>query len=132
MIPMSKETPRYHPNRNGYMSASVDGDYIRHVDHNAAMASKQSEIDSLRAKVEALTKDKDRLDYLDQANARLNAHFKTVYRWELIMNHNVNRLMLPGFAVDLNDARANGLPSCRDAIDQRMHQSESLSTLTTS
>lgn len=33
--------------------------------------------------------------------------------------------MLPGLSVDLNDARANGLPSCRDAIDQRMQQSAS-------
>ncbi len=84
-----------------------------------------AEIDRLRTLVEDLKKDKQRLDYLDQANARLNAQYKTDYRWELIMNHNVNRLMLPGLSVDLNDARANGLPSCRDAIDQRMQQSAS-------
>jgi hypothetical protein len=62
--------------------------------------------------------DTDRLDLLDRMNLALNTFHGTEYRWELIVNHNVNRLMLDGFAVDLNDASANGFKSCRSAIDQ--------------
>jgi hypothetical protein len=61
-----------------------------------------------------------RLDFLDQMNSRLNAHYGTTYKWELILNHNVNRLMLNQLSVDLNDAKAHGLKSCRDAIDAEM------------
>lgn len=61
--------------------------------------------------------DKERLDFLDECAARLNARFGTSYSWELILNHNVNRLMYGHMLVDLNDARAHGLPSCRAAID---------------
>lgn len=71
-----------------------------------------------RNEILELRKDKARLDYLDEANKRLNAHYGTSYQWKLIMNHNVNRLMLGHMDVDLNDADANGLPSCRDAIDK--------------
>lgn len=84
-----------------------------------------AELLSTRLRAEAAeaahAKDKARLDFLDRANAVLNARYKTVYRWKLIMNHNVNRLLLGSrMEVDLNDAEANGLPSCRDAIDEQM------------
>lgn len=67
-------------------------------------------------------KDKARLDFLDQANARLNARYGTTYRWRMVMNHNVNRLFLGDLAVDLEDSDANGLPSCRDALDEEMRR----------
>lgn len=65
--------------------------------------------------------DSDRLDFLDSLNAALNGHYKTTYRWEMVINHNVNRLML-NFprGVDLNDSKAHGWPSCRNAIDAQM------------
>lgn len=58
-----------------------------------------------------------RLDFLDECNRRLNASYGTNYHWKMVMNHNVNRLMLGSLKVDLNDAEANGLKSCRAAID---------------
>jgi hypothetical protein len=39
-----------------------------------------------------------------------------------VINHNVNRLALNFPAVDLNDAKANGVPSCRDAVDSEMRR----------
>ena len=66
--------------------------------------------------------DTARLDFLDQCNGRLNAKFGTNYHWKLILNHNVSRLMLGHLEVDLNDAEARGLPSCRDAIDEKMRE----------
>lgn len=67
--------------------------------------------------------DKDRLDFLDRCNLRLNERYGTNYRWELILNHNVTRLMLGGLlVVDLNDSAALGLASCRAAIDARIHE----------
>lgn len=65
--------------------------------------------------------DTARLDFLDQLNANLNARCGTNYRWEMVINHNVNRLMTGRHLdVDLNDARAHGFNSCRDAIDREM------------
>lgn len=66
--------------------------------------------------------DTARLDFLDQCNTRLNAYSGTNYQWKLILNHNVSRLMLGNLEVDLNDAEARGLPSCRDAIDAKMRE----------
>jgi hypothetical protein len=77
----------------------------------------------LSVQLAALLADKARLDYLDRCNAALNAHYGTTYSWKLIQSHNVNRLMLGNsYDVDLNDSQPNGLPSCRDAIDERMRQ----------
>lgn len=73
-------------------------------------------------RIEGAEYDKARLDFLDEANARLNAKYGTTYAWRLIMNHNVNRLMINHMAVDLNDAEPNGLRSCRAAIDERMRE----------
>ena len=80
-----------------------------------------AEIARLRDECEALRADKARLDYLDRCNAALNAEYGTTYSWKLIQSHNVNRLMLGiSYDVDLNDSQPHGLPSCREAIDERM------------
>jgi hypothetical protein len=69
------------------------------------------------------SKDTARLDFLDRLNASLNKRYNTNYRWELIFNHNVTRLMLGGhLVVDLNDTKHNGAHSCRDAIDAKMRE----------
>lgn len=71
-------------------------------------------------------KDTARLDWLDKMNAALNAHYGTVYKWELILSPNVTRLFCGpsgnGYiaAIDLQDAQANGAVSCRAAIDKAM------------
>lgn len=70
--------------------------------------------------LEALRKDKARLDRLDQLNAALNAKYGTTYRWQVVVNHNVNRLMLGHLVIDLNDQDCHGQPSCRDALDTIM------------
>lgn len=65
--------------------------------------------------------DTARLDFLDHLNRALNAAHGTKYGWEMVINHNVNRLMTRRrLDVDLNDAKAHGFPSCRDAIDREM------------
>lgn len=72
------------------------------------------------AEMQALAEDRARLDFLDRCNARLNSRYGTSYRWRLILNHNVNRLMLgESMEVDLHDSEGGnrGLPSCRAAID---------------
>jgi hypothetical protein len=70
--------------------------------------------------------DAARLDFLDRCNERLNAQSGTTYRWSLIMNHNINRLMLGHMYVDLHDSAppSQGLPSCRVAIDREMQRIE--------
>lgn len=74
--------------------------------------------------IASLSADKARLDYLDRCNEALNKQTGSKYQWSLIQSHNVNRLMLEHFAVDLHDSApvSKGLPSCRDAIDQRMRE----------
>jgi hypothetical protein len=76
--------------------------------------------------IAVLSADKARLDYLDRCNEALNRQTGSNYQWSLIQSHNVNRLMLEHFAVDLHDSApaSQGLPSCRDAIDQRMREVE--------
>lgn len=84
-------------------------------------------LEAVMREVEALRDDKARLDFLDEMNSRLNASYGTTYRWRLILNHNVNRLMLDKLAVDLHDSepRSRGLTSCRDAIDAEIRRVES-------
>jgi len=77
-------------------------------------------IDTLNEEIERLRQDRDRLDFLDSLNQALNASAGTRYGWELVINHNVNRLMFQDMAVDLNDAKARGWPSCRVVIDREM------------
>lgn len=75
----------------------------------------------LEADLAELRKDKDRLDWLDACNARLNARYGTNYGWSVILSHNVTRLMLGHMVVDLHDSEGGvaKLPSCRAAIDER-------------
>ncbi len=67
--------------------------------------------------------DAERLDWLDSMNAKLNSYYGTTYRWEIVLSPHVVRLMAgPGgngyvADIDLNDSAANGVPSCREAID---------------
>lgn len=88
-----------------------------------------------REEYESLLKDKARLDYLEQAHVALNAHYKTEYGWRLIINPNVVRFMAgnscprddgyPG--IDLHDSQGGNakLPTCREAIDACMPNSDS-------
>jgi len=80
----------------------------------------KAEAQELGKEVVALRKDKARLDRLDQLNSALNAKYGTTYRWRVIVNHNINRLMLGHLQIDLNDQDCNGLPFCRDALDTIM------------
>lgn len=80
----------------------------------------QAEGQELSKEVTALRKDKARLDRLDQLSAALNAKYGTTYQWQVIVNHNINRLMLGHLQIDLSDSAAFGLPSCRDALDTIM------------
>jgi len=86
-------------------------------------------IERLVAERDEARKDTERLDFLDRCNATLNAHYGTTYRWELILNGNVNRLMLGHMVVDLNDQKAGGLASCRDAIDGPLAKSRARQAL---
>jgi hypothetical protein len=74
----------------------------------------------------AAAADRARLDFLDACNRRLNERYGTNYGWKLILNHNVTRLMLNDhqMSVDLHDSEGGNrkLPSCRDAIDERMRE----------
>ncbi|MDX3993030.1 hypothetical protein QYP02_08300 [Pseudomonas aeruginosa] len=96
--------------------ASDHGQYVRYTDY----AKLRAEAQALREEVAALRKDKARLDRLDQLNVALNAKYGTTYQWQVIVNHNINRLMLGHLQIDLNDSAAFGLPSCRDALDTIM------------
>ncbi|HCL4141369.1 TPA: hypothetical protein N2C26_005921 [Pseudomonas aeruginosa] len=86
-------------------------------EHDAKL---RAEAQALREEVAELRRDKDRLDRLDQLNVALNAKYGTTYQWQVIVNHNINRLMLGHLQIDLNDSAAFGLPSCRDALDTIM------------
>ena len=88
------------------------------------ISQQDAELDRLRREVEEARADKARLDFLDECNARLNTHHGTTYGWEMVMNHDVNRLMTGHLAVDLNDAKAHGFKSCRGAIDEEIKRIE--------
>lgn len=94
----------------------TDAESDKRIHEAAALLRRTAE------EMESATADKRRLDFLDSFNVALNARYGTTYRWELILNHNINRLMLGHMMVDLNDARAYGLPSCRVAIDREMER----------
>ncbi len=73
-------------------------------------------------------RDSERLDFLDQMNATLNARHGTNYGWQLILSPQIVRLMAGTHAggyvgdIDLNDSHGGNakLPSCRAAIDAAM------------
>ncbi|GLT03069.1 hypothetical protein GCM10007897_45120 [Sphingobium jiangsuense] len=99
---------------------SRDGDTIRLRTQARECEDAADRIEALEAENKRLREDKLRLDFLDLCNARLNARYGTKYQWRLILNHNVSRLMLGSQEVDLDDSIANGLPSCRLAIDEQI------------
>ncbi|MCK0531491.1 hypothetical protein [Sphingobium agri] len=88
----------------------------------AEIASLKQRLESAEDETARLRMDRDRLDFLDRCNQRLNATYGTNYGWQLILNHNVNRLMLEHMSVDLHDSHGGKgkLPSCRAAIDAEM------------
>ena len=99
--------------------------YARYVEAADKIDFMQDQIIDLSKAIDALKKDKARLDFLDECNRRLNEYCGTKYGWKLIQSHLVNRLMfkdlgLHSGGVDLNDAEANGFDSCRKAIDEKM------------
>ena len=75
--------------------------------------------------VEEYKKDRERLDFLDKCNQQLNKVYGTDYGWELILTHNVTRLMRGYGEIDLNDQKGGNDKgkSCRDAIDKQMDHS---------
>lgn len=78
-------------------------------------------LERVKAENKALLQDKARLDWFDHLNQALNQHYGTTYRWKVIINHNITRLMLNDLkTVDMSDAEPFGLPSCREAIDAAM------------
>lgn len=95
----------------------------QHAEDMAARCEEQlGRAVTAEARCAAMEADKRRLDFLDEANIRLNAKYGTTYRWRLVMNHNVNRLMLGDMDVDLQDSEPHALRSCRLAIDEKMRE----------
>lgn len=81
--------------------------------------------EAAEAECSRLREDAERLNFLDQMNASLNAHYGTNYGWRLVLSHQITRLMSGehrgGFVgdIDLNDqdGTRDRAASCRDAID---------------
>ena len=77
---------------------------------------------------ESLKADKKRLDFLEECHTGLNDLFKTDYGWEVIINHNVIRLMKERDirGIDLNDAKGGNdkIKTCRLALDKKMEEIE--------
>lgn len=96
--------------------------YVREMENFCSWAQEQTAL-AVRGNTKTRT-DGERLDFLDECNARLNEHSGTTYGWKMVMNHNVNRLMIEGrhLAVNLHDSEAFGAPSCREAIDAEIER----------
>lgn len=77
---------------------------------------------------ESLKADKKRLDFLEECHTRLNDLYKTDYGWEVIINHNVVRLMKEKDinGIDLNDTKGGNdkIKTCRLALDKKMEEVE--------
>ena len=75
---------------------------------------------------ESLKKDKERLDFLEECHTKLNERYGTDYGWEIIINHNVVRMMMENKLrdFDLNDAAGGNakIKTCRLAIDKKMDE----------
>ena len=75
---------------------------------------------------ESLKKDKERLDFLEECHTKLNEKCGTDYGWEIIINHNVVRMMMERNLreFDLNDAAGGNakIKTCRLAIDKKMEE----------
>lgn len=118
------------PHRSGRTWYGVEGikqrkdaEYFVACDPDTVRALLE-ERDGLTAENARLREDAARLDWLDSMSARLNQHYGTQYQWELAVSPNIVRLMFGAggnghvAAIDLNDSAANGVPSCREAIDR--------------
>lgn len=79
---------------------------------------------------ESLKKDKERLDFLEECHTKLNEQSGTDYGWEIIINHNVVRMMMEKnlHKFDLNDAAGGNakIKTCRLAIDKKMEEFEKI------
>lgn len=81
---------------------------------------------------ESLKKDKKRLDFLEECHTKLNEQYGTDYGWEIIINHNVVRMMMDCrggiYQIDLNDAAGGNakIQTCRRAIDKKMEEFEKI------
>jgi hypothetical protein len=94
-----------------------------------AMKRAIQEIERLERENAQLREDKRRLDFLEAAHDALSSRFGTNYGWELIINHNVVRVLAGSphptdfhEGIDLNDARGgkSKRKTCRAAIDDFM------------
>ena len=78
----------------------------------------------LNKKLEQSMQDTCRLNFLDWLNENLNNRHGTEYKWEMVINDNVNRLYAKNIhSIDLSDSCAIGVKSCRDAIDKNIDKS---------
>lgn len=75
---------------------------------------------------ESLKKDQERLNFLERCHDLLNEKYKTDYGWEVIINHNVVRMMMEKNInwMDMNDAAGGNakIKTCRKAIDKKMEE----------
>lgn len=115
-----------HPDLDGYPhTQNMSREMLVDALHNAI-----TELALARSENRMLQRDKRRLDFLDECNRRLNEECGSSYGWELILSHNVTRLMMesPFMAeragVDLHDSQvpAQAKKTCREAIDAKMKQ----------
>ena len=80
--------------------------------------------EKLAEKLEKAMQDTCRLNFLDWLNENLNNLHGTEYKWEMVINDNVNRLYAKNIhSIDLSDSCAIGVKSCRDAIDKNIDKS---------
>lgn len=85
-----------------------------------------SEVTIKKEEYESLKKDKERLDFLERCHDLLNEKYKTDWGWEVIINHNVVRLMSEKNIhwVDTNDTAGGHvrIKTCRLAIDKKIDE----------
>jgi hypothetical protein len=68
------------------------------------------------------------LDFLEKCHTLLNESYQTDYGWEIIINHNVVRMMMDKrggiWDLDLNDACGGNakIKTCRLAIDKKIEE----------
>ena len=80
--------------------------------------------ENLAKKLQRAMQDTYRLNFLDYLNTNLNNKSGSEYGWEMVVNHNVNRIYAKSTdSIDLRDSCAHGTKSCRDAIDKHIEKS---------
>lgn len=103
------------PNIERDLQIHDDKKYLEELERKAA------KYDALMEEVIELRKDKQRLNYLDKLSHLLNERYGTNYGWEFIVNENVTRLFFKSLRhIDLNNAKAYGFKTVREAIDRRL------------